>query len=404
MISKKIVFFSLKSLQKRSFRSWLTIIGIVFSIAVIFLLFSFSAILENSVVNLFEDFGTNRIFISPNSDGFRKTGSLEANVFSENDIRLVEKIPQVENVIEQIYRTSVKATYSREDQYISVVGLPLHKNDLLVENYKFQKNLIDGRNFKNNEKSVAIVGYSFVDDSDSIFDKHIELKKSIQIFNESFKVIGVYKKTGTSDDSLIYIPMANAKIIFSIVDEVDLMDVIISKTANINFVSEKIEHIFDRKRGEDSITLVTPDSYIRSFKNILFYIQVILLSIALISLFVGSIGIMNSLFTSVLEREKEIGIMKSIGAKNKDILFIFILESGFIGLIGGILGVILGLIILFIIKFVLVQIQYDLLIISINYIYIIICLLFSFCIGIISGFFPSYIASKKKIVEIMREQ
>jgi len=126
--------------------------------------------------------------------------------------------------------------------------------------------------------------------------------------------------------------------------------------------------------------------------------------IASISLIVGGVGIANTMYTSVVERTNEIGIMKAVGAKNKDILYIFLIESSLLGLVGGIAGAVIGLGGAFLISNIAnnalgaglftVNVSYSLLFASIS---------FSFVVGILSGIFPASQASKLKVVDALRK-
>ncbi len=139
-----------------------------------------------------------------------------------------------------------------------------------------------------------------------------------------------------------------------------------------------------------------------SFQVILNIIQIFLIGIAAISLVVGGIGIMNTMYTSVLERTKEIGIMKSIGAKNSDILIIFLIESGILGLIGGLIGIILGMSFSKLIELGAKLAGYGMIQVSFPLLLILGTLLFSFLIGTISGVLPARQASKLKPVDALR--
>jgi len=129
--------------------------------------------------------------------------------------------------------------------------------------------------------------------------------------------------------------------------------------------------------------------------------QIVLVGIAAISLLVGAIGIMNSMYTSVLERTKDIGIMKAIGARNSAILQIFLFESGLIGLGGGIIGVALGTGLALLIGSFSQQAGF-LLNIKIEIAVLALGLLFAFVVGVLSGILPAYQASRLKPVDALR--
>src|SRR5690606_21807596 len=132
-------------------------------------------------------------------------------------------------------------------------------------------------------------------------------------------------------------------------DKLDILAVRVKNPDTIDSTKEQIERILRRERGvkvgEEDFAVQTPEAMLRSLDEILVGIQVFIAVIAGISIIVGSIGIVNTMLTSVLERRSQIGIMKSIGARNQDIFFIFLFESGMMGAIGGLIGIIIGTII-----------------------------------------------------------
>ena len=128
-----------------------------------------------------------------------------------------------------------------------------------------------------------------------------------------------------------------------------------------------------------------------------------LVGIGAISLLVGGIVIANTMYTSVLERRKEIGTMKAVGARNSDILLVFVIEAGILGLLGGFLGLIVGIIVAKTIEYIAaVYIGSNMLRASLNPLLIIGSLAFAFLIGVVSGLAPSYQASKLKPVDTLR--
>ena len=138
------------------------------------------------------------------------------------------------------------------------------------------------------------------------------------------------------------------------------------------------------------------------FNQILGGVTFLLSAIAFISLIVGGIGIMNSMFTNVLERTSEIGIMKSIGAKNKDIMKIFLIEAGIIGLIGGIIGATIGQSLAFYIANLINESNFLPLTIQINFPVIALMILFAAGISILAGYLPAKRASRLKPVDAIR--
>jgi putative ABC transport system permease protein len=139
-----------------------------------------------------------------------------------------------------------------------------------------------------------------------------------------------------------------------------------------------------------------------TFGTILLVLNSILVIIAGISVLVAAVNIMNTMYTAVLERTKEIGIMKSIGARNSTILLMFFFESGFLGLIGGSIGMLLGYGLAKLGAIAIAATGYSFLQPYFPWWLIVGCLVFSFSVGAASGFFPARAASKLKPVDALR--
>ena len=122
----------------------------------------------------------------------------------------------------------------------------------------------------------------------------------------------------------------------------------------------------------------------------------------MISLLVGAVGIMNSMFTSVLERTRDIGLMKAVGARNSDIATIFLAEAGIMGSIGGGIGIIIGTALAFAVGFAAKAFGFPLLKIQVDPVIVIVALLFSFLVGALSGILPALQAAKLKPVDALR--
>jgi len=392
---------AVKSLRDRSIRSWITIIGIVVSIAVILVLFTLSAGLQTAVVELFEDFGTNRIFIL-NADG--SFGGLTSQGLLQKDVEGIRGLSEFKLVIPQLMVPAEKVTYRNTESFVNIYGIPSEDADAIAAQYKFDRDIEFGRYFSENQRRVAVVGYNVANKEDDFFGRKLALRNKLTIRGVDFEIIGIYKRMGTEDDNIIYIPLTDARSISNKTEEVTAIDAILSDGISVDVGKERLERFLERTKGKDTFTIITPEAVLRQFSTVVFIVQAILLAIASISLLVGAIGIANTMFTAVLEREKEIGIMKSIGAKNRDILQMFMIESGLIGLIGGIAGVILGIGISLLIGQIAIAAGFSLLTIKISPLTVIGCLLFAFVVGVISGFLPSYLGSKKKIVDTLRDQ
>ena len=217
-----------------------------------------------------------------------------------------------------------------------------------------------------------------------------------------FKIVGIFKEIGNQqDDNQINIPLESARKVFDEPIRVDTIIAQVKSTNDISILQKKIEKELERKRDDTNFQVLTASQILEQINQVLGVIQIFLVGIAAISLIVGAIGIMNSMYTSVLERTKDIGIMKAIGARNSDILKIFLIESGLIGLVGGIIGSILGTAMALIIG-IFSKNSGFLITIKIEPLVLLFGLLFAFFVGVISGILPAIQASKLKPVDALR--
>jgi len=229
-----------------------------------------------------------------------------------------------------------------------------------------------------------------------------------KINDKDFEVIGILDGAINAQlNNVIFMGEKDFKEILDIGDEYDLIAAQVEDQDEIVDVAKKIEDELRENRkeeiGEESFSVETPLQAFSAVSTILNMINLIVVGIAMISLFVGAIGIANTMYTSVLERTREIGIMKAIGAKNSDIMWIFLIESGLLGLVGGIVGALMGLGGAMLVSNLANQaLGSDLFIISINYSLLLGAVAFSFFVGIISGVLPAMQASKLNVVDALR--
>jgi putative ABC transport system permease protein len=392
---------AVKNLRKRKLRSWLTIIGIVVSIAVIFTLISLSLGLREAINEQFKVLGTDKLFINPKgTSGMSGGGAVE---FTTEDVKIIEKVQGVKDLS---YTTigNAEIEFGKQKKYFYVFGLPLDKIQLYIDSASIKMD--EGDYLKEGEIGKVMLGYDYK--YNNVFDKPLQTGEKIIINGKEFKVVGVAESIGNpSDDKNIYMSSEDFKILFNSGERVDAIIVQVDDEKNIQEISEEINKKLIKYRGVTEKTkdfyISTPEELLASFDTILNIITVFLVGIAAISLLVGGIGIMNTMYTSVLERTKEIGTMKAVGAKNSDILWIFLFESGLIGLIGGIIGVLLGYGISKTVEIIAINALNTTLLRAAVPVYLLVgCLSFAFLIGALSGTIPALMASKLKPVDALR--
>jgi putative ABC transport system permease protein len=377
-------------------RSWLTAIGIIIGVASVVALISVSQGMQGAIEEQFEQMGTDTITITPTS--FTGPGSTAEAPFDDGDVRVIERIPEIDTVLPMMYGTA-KFTFHNQDSYSYLMGIPLDKESNKVWD-DIGWDILEGRFPEAGKKEVGI-GYLAAKE---MFDDELRVKNTIMVNDEKFKIVGIAKEVGNSqDDTAIYMDVDVAK---DILDQEDY-NMIMAKVKPGNdaeLVADKVQRKLEKYRDAEDFNALTPSEILEQINDILGIIQLVLVGIAAISLLVGAIGIMNTMYTSVLERTKEIGIMKAIGASNNAIMMIFLAEAGILGIVGGIVGTILGMIMGKGVEIAAGSSGFIPLRVEISWPLILGAISFAFLIGALSGTLPALGAAKLKPVDALRHE
>jgi putative ABC transport system permease protein len=393
---------SLGNLKRKKLRSGLTVVGILISIAIIFFLISMSLGLQQAVAEQFKMLGSDKFFILPKGQlGAPGTGG--AAGLTEEDVNVVENIPGVKDIS---YATggNAKVEFQTKIRYFMIAGIPLDKIRLYTESTNLKMD--EGRVLRPGDRGVAMIGYDYK--YSNVFGRPVKTGDRLKLNGEEFRVVGVLARIGNpQDDKNILIPSEDFKELFNSSDRVDQIIVQVINENDLKQVVDLTKEKLMRFRGVKEKTIdfiiMTPEELLASFGIILNVITAFLLGVAGISLVVGGVGIMNTMYTSTLERTKEIGTMKAIGAKNSDILSIFVIEAGLLGFVGGAIGVGLGAGLAKAVEYIAItQLNTTLLKAAIPFYLFAGCLGFAFFIGVIAGILPAYQASKLKPVDALR--
>jgi len=332
------------------------------------------------------------------AQGFQGPGSASKGL-TEKDVDTIKKLSEFKYVSPSVF-TTAEVEYSNEVKFTSVQGLPAEDYTEAFKDVGLE--IEEGRMIRPGEKKVALIGHRV---SNVMFDKKIRLRSKIDINGEEFTVIGILKEIGNAqDDNSINIPIDAYRDAFNEPDHVDIIIAQAKEGIDISELQEKVERELKKARDDENYQVLTAEQIAQQINNILGVVQVVLIGIAAISLVVGGIGIMNSMYTSVLERTKEIGIMKSIGAQNKNILTIFLMESGLLGLFGGTFGVGIGIGIGQIVTIAAKQAGYGFLKVPVSPGIIAFGLAFAFIVGMVSGALPAIKASQLNPVDALRHE
>ncbi len=396
---------SLNNIKRRKLRSWLTMLGIFIGIAAVVSLISLGQGLQNAVTGQFESLSTDKLTIQNAGTGLGPPGSTVIDKLNNHDLRIIEGVKGVEVAGSRLVRIA-KIEYNDNINFNYIVDIPREQETMNLFYDSMNLKAQEGRLLKSSDHGKVVLGRDVA--KETTFDKKIEVGKRIMIQEKSFEVIGVLKKgSNIQVNSMVTLLNEDLEDLLDINDEIDIIIVQIAKNEDIEEVAKRIEKVLrnDRglKEGEEDFSVQTPLQSLSTVNQILGVIQGIVVGIAAISLIVGGIGVANTMYTSVLERKKEIGTMKSIGAKNSDILSIFLIESGLLGLVGGIIGVLIGAGLAIGLSSIANNFFGNQIIdVNLSWPLMISVLVFSFLLGILFGAIPSYQASKLKPVDALR--
>lgn len=401
---KEYFKIAVRSVRTRKLRSWLTIIGVVIGVFLIVSLLSLSEGLKGAVLQQLNMMGKNLIMVMPGDAESMMTSVIGGAELKESDLKIIKKTDGVNFVFPVVYKAET-ARYGGQKKTLIVAGtdwknaIDIYKNDM-------GRTLKSGR-WPISGKSEVLLG-SLVEED--IF-KGVKTGSSIVVSGRKFEVVGILNATGDKqDDSMLSVDLDIYREITG--ERKGAMMALVKVTAGydtekvVNNIKNNLEENRKRMRGQDadssSFTVLSSEKIASIVGNVMGLIQAVVVGFASIAIVVGGIGIMNTMYTSVRERVREIGVMKAIGAKNSTINMIFLIESGIFGLIGGAGGTLLGFILAKSIEIYFQVHPMFYLKASVTPGLILFSLGFSFLVGCISGFMPARSASKLKPVEALR--
>jgi putative ABC transport system permease protein len=395
-------FLAFSSIRQRKLRSWLTMIGIFIGIAAVVSLISIGQGLQGAVTSAFNEIGVNKLYIQP--AGIAGARSVEgSSKLTDKDIEIIKDVAGVEEVNGFVVKTA-RVEYRGEQRFLPLVGVePDSKISIFHANP--EDDVVEGRYLKDGDRYRVVVAYNLA--FGDLFSD-LKIRDNIEVEGKKFKVVGILEKTGDpfADSSL----EAPRDVVEELFDSKGVVDSIIVTTKQgfnpsdvANDIKKKLRRARGLEEGKEDFEIRTTEDLLRAFGNIFNIVQAVLVGIAAISLLVGGVGIMNTMYTSILERTRDIGIMKAIGAKNSDILVLFLVESGLLGMLGGLIGIGLGLGLAKSVEYIAIErLGTDLLRASVSFSLVGGALLFSFLVGSISGVLPALQASRMNPVDALR--
>lgn len=378
----------------------MTILGVVIGIMLVVIILSLSDGIQNAISRQLQMFGSDLIFIFPGKETNPLVGLLGGQKFREKDLMKLKQIEDIKSVV-PIEVKMMNIEYRGEKKSIIVHAAPWKG---MIEGFEQSQgvNLEKGRWPRDDRSNEAVLGYLTFN---KLFKNRVRLGDEIIVKSKRMKVVGYISEIGNQvDDNTVYVSLDIFRDITGIKGGARGAFTVVKPGANINLVAKQIKFVLSKQEVVRDFSVITPEKAGRLVGNILSIIEFVLMIIAGISLIVGAVGIMNTMYTSVLERTRQIGVMKAIGASGDAILSLFLIESGMIGLVGGILGIILGITASYFISSLASGLGVGNLFsfASLDFFGLFVILIITFITGIVSGVLPARAAAKMEPAEALR--
>ena len=408
-----IFMLSLSHVRKSKMRSWLTIIGIVIGVAAVVAIISIGQGMQESVAARLGSLGADQITVTPGYsrasgggfEGGRGGGSANINL-TDKDVNAIKQVPGVLYVNGMVSGRS-DMIMGTETTPVSITGVDTASWRSIVTTQ-----LESGRYLQPGDSNVVVIGYSL---AYGTFLQPITLNRPVTIGGKSFKVVGIFVQSGGGfgggTDNAVYMPADYARGVITTNVSRNQFTSIIVKVSDPTVADKIATDIVNKLMPERHVNQRTRDFTVTAFATIqqqitsvVQTISLFLAAIAAVSLLVGAVGIANTMFMSVMERTRQIGLLKALGATDSEVMKLFLLESGLFGFVGGVIGIIVGILISVIISAVGVRaigpggtmnavVTPQLLVFA---------LAFSIFVGIISGIVPARNAAKMNPVDALR--
>lgn len=395
---------SYRSLSKNKLRTLLTMLGIIIGVTSVIAMLAIGEGSKKNIQSTISSLGTNAIMIFPGSmnQGGVRGGAGSSSTLRQEDVDAISARCDLVQYISPIVIKRSQVIATSENWSTTVYGVLNSYFDIR------QLNIETGSNFTPSDEraaaKVCVVGQTVVQ---NLFGENVNpIGQTIRINSNPFKIIGVLEVKGQNtfgqdQDDVILAPFSTVQkrmlsgnyinsIFASAVSEEQISDAVDEITLVLRQKHKLAES------DEDDFTVRTQQDIANIFGSISKVMTILLASIASISLLVGGIGIMNIMLVSVTERTHEIGIRLAVGAKSRDVLIQFMIESIFISFLGGLVGIALGILVSILVA------RFGGWPISVTIFSILLSFLFSTIVGVFFGWYPARKAANMNPIDALR--
>lgn len=401
------------NLLRQKSRSILTIIALGIGIAALIIMMATGEGMKQMILGELEIYGSDVVNVEVRVPGKGSSGSAvemavgtTITTFKNDDVDAIANLESVKASYSYVTGQEV-IKYEGRDKSVMIFGYGADAPNVEAINVEY------GRFYTEEEEdslaNVIVLGYGVKDD---LFGDDEAVGKNVYIKGKAYKVVGVVEQRGMllsfDMDDIVYIPTKTMQKKVLGTDYVIGVSVKAEDPDKLDELKEDILLLMRERHDiddpdKDDFEVMTMVEAAEMTESVMQSINILLIALAVISLLVGGIGIMNIMFVSVAERTFEIGLRRSVGAKKKDILYQFLLEAIILTFFGGVLGIILGSIISLIVYFIAVGVGLKW-VYAISPLSIIIALLFSTSIGLFFGVYPAKEASELDPIGAIRKE
>lgn len=348
MNTKEIFILSITALNERKVRTVLTIMMVVVGCSLIVVLNGLSAGQTNFLEQQLNNLAANVLTVTPGQRSFSSVTTTPSIVFNSVVVNKMNSLPHVNEVIPQ-YSANVKINSQARIQQSSLLAMNPEKLYVRLPNLEMEDNSV----IKQNDPSAILIGNSVaypagstipivtIGQSVKVTYSYVDDQGEQQEDSRVFVVSGILKESGDrSIDRSVIINEITGNTLLKKSGKFDSLMVVAQTPELVEVVSQEITDLYGSSIGISS--LKSRLQFRQSFTE---GNNAFIMSVGVIALVVGAVGIVTTLYNSVTERIKEIGTMKAIGAKSSSILILFLVEALLIGIIGGSVGIIAGIIV-----------------------------------------------------------
>lgn len=399
--------------MRQKLRTLLTMIALSIGIASVIIIMSAGNGMKGLVLGELDIYNPNSLNIEVRIPGKGETGSatgmatgVTITTLKNTDSEEIAKHSNIDITYDYVTGQEV-IKYQGENKTVILFGYGA--NAVKTE----KMNFFEGRFYDNNEENslaqVLVLGYAVKDD---LFGEDSAVGKNVFLGGKSYKVVGVMAERGASFgfdyDSIVYIPTRTLQKRFLGTDYVMGIMARMIDMNKVDSTKEDIEMLLRERHDitdpdKDDFKVTTMDEMREMLDTIVGGITLLLIALVCISLLVGGVGITNIMYVTVAERTFEIGLRKSLGAKNGDIMWQFLLEAMFLTFAGGVMGTVLGILISWGVYY--GAVSYGLnWTFSISLFSIILAIGFSTLVGLFFGVYPARKASKLDPITALRKE